>query len=130
MSKVIVTVGEDSWPFDAERCLNVELMAIERATGFNANEFENGVNRGSVIACTALVWILKRRHVDPATLFDDIVFEMGDFNLKAEDDAPLDSEAPPENVGSSEPTSPPESGSSSSTGSDPGSATGSSEPTT
>lgn len=130
MSRLKVTVGDESWMFDAERVLNVELMDVERLTGMSADEFQNGINRGSLIAITGLVWLLKKRHVDPTIAFSSVVFNTGDLKLEPEDDAPLGSAAPATTATLSEPTTPPESSSSSGSDSAPGNVTASSEPTT
>jgi hypothetical protein len=71
----------ESWQFDGDRFLNVELMAIERETGLTASQFFRGLQTGSMLATTGLVWTLKKRHVDPQTQFDSLVFDAESVSL-------------------------------------------------
>lgn len=76
------TVDEDP-PVDllALRITNKEAMAIERATGLDFGEWQDKVDSGSVLAQTALVWVIRRRD-DPTLRFDDV--EYVDATLRAE----------------------------------------------
>ena len=60
--------------FDTERITNVEGMAIERVTGMLFGEWGELLNKGSMLAITALVWIIRKRQ-DPPLRFDDVLFE-------------------------------------------------------
>lgn len=96
-----IEAGGKSFYFDPDHFLNVELNAIEKATGMNAVQWQTGMNEGSMTAATALVWILEKRlgtrvpvldaqgnqtgQTRPM-LFDDVVFEAGSLNLEPEDE--------------------------------------------
>lgn len=79
-----ISAGGKTFTFDPNKFLNTELIAVERATGFSAIEFQDGLNRGSMMAATALLWILQKRHVDPTIQFDDVEFDSA--TLLLEDD--------------------------------------------
>jgi len=70
-----------TYEFDENRFLNVEFIAIERATGMTAIEWQNGLNSGSAMAATALIWICRRRAGEPTLRFDDIEFDMETLDL-------------------------------------------------
>jgi hypothetical protein len=80
-------VGERVYTFDQSRMLNTELMVVERETGFTAIEWQDALNRGSMIAVTALIWIVKRRYDgDPTLAFDKVVFDPDDIEMMFEDE--------------------------------------------
>lgn len=119
-------VGTRVYTFDQTKMLNTELIAVERETGFTGVEWEDALNRGSALASTALVWILKRRYDgDPTVKFADVVFDADDIELLPDEDEQVGkgststSDAPTVEV-----TSGTDSSSSSDTDSGPGSATG------
>jgi hypothetical protein len=76
-----ISVGDESYEFDGEKFLNVELMAIEDATGYTAAEFQGRLERGSMTALTALFWILRKRHKDPTAKFHDVTFSTGELDV-------------------------------------------------
>jgi hypothetical protein len=93
----IAVQGSWDYTFDPDKFLNVEIMAIEHVTGMTGMEWQDGLNRGSITAVTALLWILIKRHDDPTVKFDEIVFQASDVWLGASDeqtpwDEQLDSE--------------------------------------
>lgn len=96
-----VEVDGKTYGFDPERFLNVELMAIERVTGMTSLAWQNALNEGSMLAATALVWILQKRHDDPALQFDDVVFESSSLSLHADAESPKDSSPTTPEPGSS-----------------------------
>ena len=131
-----IKAGGIVYEFDPNRFINVELMAVEKATGMTAVEWQNGLNRGSMIAATALVWILRRRLGNPSAnsagliAFDEIVFDAESLDMTGGEDevknsAPETSSATTPEPGPS-PTATTDTSSPSSTGgdSDPGSSTG------
>jgi hypothetical protein len=93
-----LTVDGEVFEFDAAKITNVEGMAVEKATGLLYNEWARAVDAGSMLARTALVWVVRKR-LDPALKFDDVVFTTLDI---AEDDA--DASDPGEPADESEPT--------------------------
>jgi len=81
MAQINIRYKEHNWMFDPDKLMNVELMAVEREFNMPGGDFEEGLNKGSLTAVTALIWILLRRHVDPATLWQTIEFTMDEFNM-------------------------------------------------
>lgn len=83
-----VTIGEgdevESYSFDPRRFLNVEFIAIERETGLTSAGFQDGLNRGSVMAATALIWVLRKRHGRPCE-FDSIEYPANSFEISLEE---------------------------------------------
>ena len=55
------------------RITNVEGMDIERVTGMLFPEWAQALTKGSMLAQTALVWVLRKR-VDENLRFSDVVF--------------------------------------------------------
>ena len=80
MAQVKVEYKEHVWTFDPNKFMNVELIAVERQIGMTSMEFQDGLNRGSVLAITALIWLMLKRH-GMATPFDDIEFSSDEFDI-------------------------------------------------
>jgi hypothetical protein len=105
LSKIML--ADKTYTFDSERILNVEYMAIEKETGWTAIEWEIKLNTGSVTAATALLWIILRRHVNPAMDFSEVEFDMSTLEIVLqdgkEDEAPkAPTDSPSTEVSSSE----------------------------
>ena len=79
-----INVDGKIYPFNMQKFLNTELMAVELETGFTAEKFQDKLNEGSMIAITALIWILKKRHEDPTTKFSDVVFDTSTLDMVAD----------------------------------------------
>lgn len=94
-----LVVDGQAFEFDQSRITNVEGMAIERATGMLFGEWAEGLKKGSMLAQTALVWVVKKRE-DPTLRFDDIVYE----TLDVEDDGEPEIAPAPKEPEASEPT--------------------------
>lgn len=131
-----VSADGEIYTFDPNRFGNKELMAIEKATGMTAVQWERGLNEGSMIAATSLIWTLRKRlgqrSADgggPLT-FDEVEFDAVTLDLMVEDEeegkgSPPDGSSdtnPAE--GSSTPTTTTSSPSSTDGDSDPGNPTG------
>lgn len=87
-----VAADGTTYEFDENRFLNVEFIAIERVTGMTAVQWQNGINNGSAMAVTALIWILRRRAGEPTLQFDDVSFLMDSVNLNPDgEEVPKDS---------------------------------------
>lgn len=83
-----IGVGGQSWDVDLAKLLNVEIIAIERAVGMSVVELGEALDRGSVLALTAVVWVMRRRG-DPGLKFDDVTFPIGELDstwVQDEDD--------------------------------------------
>jgi hypothetical protein len=76
-----ISVGDETYEFDPDKFLSVELMAVERQTGFSAQEFMDRLNKVSMTAVTALFWLMRKRHKDPQSRFDDISFMSEELTL-------------------------------------------------
>lgn len=87
MNTATVVVEGKTYTFDPDKFLNVELIAIERNTGMSAMEWQEGLNRVSMLAITGLVWILKRRSENPGLAFDDVVFDPNTLEMNFGDDS-------------------------------------------
>ncbi len=85
MPLVKISLGDQSWEFELGRMLNVEIMAIERQTGMTAAEFEDALNKGSMTAHTALVWVIRKR-TEPELRFEDVVFNASDLDVSPVED--------------------------------------------
>lgn len=87
-----VAAGGEVFEFDPNRFLNVEIMAIEKATGMTAVEWQDGLNRGSMTSSTALIWILRRRRGDKNATgtglitFPQVVFDAESLDMGYEDE--------------------------------------------
>jgi len=131
-----VSADGEIYTFDPNRFGNKELMEIEKATGMTAVKWEQGLNGGSMIAATALIWTLRKRlgqrsadGSGPLT-FDEVEFDAVTLDLMVEDEAE-GKDSPPEGSSdttpadpSSTPTTTTSSLSSTDGDSDPGNATG------
>ena len=85
-----VTIAGETFSLDENDITNREAMAIESATGVTFGEFGELLKKGSALALTALVWILKRR-ANPSLKFGDVDFKFGELELG--DDAETDADA-------------------------------------
>ena len=90
------------WEFD--RLMNVELIAIEKQTGFIGDEFTDALNKRSVTALTALVWVIRKRN-EPQLRFEHVRFAIDELTIEEDEEAPDPKEEPqPDGGGSSEPS--------------------------
>lgn len=92
-----LTIDGEAFEFDESHMTNVEGMAIERATGMLYGEWAEALQKGSMLAQTALVWVVKKRR-EPALRFDDVVFS------SVEVETPEGDASDPEPESESEPT--------------------------
>lgn len=63
------------------KTMNVEAMAMEKATGIEFENLITGLVNGSRTAITAWVWVLQKRE-DPQRKFSDVVFPESDFSIE------------------------------------------------
>lgn len=97
-------------PFDLGKLLNVEVIALTKATGIKFNELGPRMQAMDYEAITAIVWILRKR-TEPDLRIGDVTFPIDSFELVADEDDEPDPkdqtpESPPSNVTSqSSPTS-------------------------
>jgi len=81
-----VTVDGHKYEFSEGSMTNLEAMAIEDVLGVTVGEWQDLLNRRSMRATTALVWMLRRRE-EPALKFEEVVFNPSsiDFDTSDED---------------------------------------------
>jgi hypothetical protein len=70
--------------FDEDTVTNKELIHLERELGLTVRGLMEGVNAGSMVAITGMVWMARRR-TEPALAFDDIEFSLGGFEIMDDD---------------------------------------------
>lgn len=59
------------WPFEPQKLLSSEAIALEKVTGFTYEEFGQQVLRGSMLARRALLWVYLKRG-EPTLRFDQL----------------------------------------------------------
>lgn len=87
-----ITVDDKVYDFDLTRITNVEGMAIEKVTDKTYLEWSEALQAGSMLAATALVWIIQKRQ-EPTLRFEDVEFSQ----LAIQDDdnvSPLEQPGP------------------------------------
>jgi hypothetical protein len=92
LNLIRLKVDGTEYEYDLDKMLNVEAIAIERATGMTYPQFGAQFYTGSVLAITALIWVIRKRQ-DPKLRFDEVVFEVATF--ESLDDEPTEGEADP-----------------------------------
>lgn len=106
MADVLIHIGkgEDrkTYRFDENKLMNVEAMAMERVTGRGLTEILAGVQEGSLIALTAIIWVLRRRE-EPGLQFEDVQFRIMDLDT-GDDEEP--EETVPKEAGPEDPAEP------------------------
>lgn len=75
-----VIAGGTEYQFTPEKIMNTEWIAIERVSGFSVAQFEDKVAEGSMLALTALVWVLRKRK-EPTLRFEQVEFEGGSVDV-------------------------------------------------
>lgn len=84
-----ITVDGTPYEFDMDRMTNVEGMAVERVTGMLFSEWAETLRNGSMLALTALVWVIQKR-TNPPLRFQDVSYEMAGLVIEDEDAADAD----------------------------------------
>lgn len=89
--KIHVGTGENrkTYALDRETILNTEFIAIERATGFRMAELFAELAESSMVAITAVVWILRCRE-EPGLRFEDVQFAISELDLEEPAEEPED----------------------------------------
>ena len=57
---------------------NVDVNAVEAATGSSVQKFLEGLEEGTMTSITAVIFMLKKRK-DPRTKYSSIVFKLSEF---------------------------------------------------
>jgi hypothetical protein len=77
-----IKIGEDEkYEFDFGNPGNREVMQIERVFDGTFKDWGTAVRDGSITALTCLVYVLRKRD-NPGVRFDDVEFNVGDFDIE------------------------------------------------
>lgn len=68
---------------------NKEAIRVERASGLTVKQMSAGLNNGSAIAFTALVWLVRSK-TEPGLKFDDVEFGMSELDYVDDDGSELE----------------------------------------
>jgi hypothetical protein len=74
-----VTLGDETWDFDAEDLDVDQMISIEAETGKPCEEWVRDIQRGYGYAYKVLIWWLRGRK----TTVNDVKFRIGDLTLDA-----------------------------------------------
>lgn len=80
-----ITVEGRTYQVDREGITNRELMVMERFTGLTSDEMALALERGSVVAATALVWLARHRE-EPGLAVEDVEFRTAGLKVDDEPD--------------------------------------------
>lgn len=72
------------WEFTPGKLMSPEAEAIERLTGMTFAEWQRNLDRGSVVAFHALLYIFLKR-ADPTLRYEQVVFSMSEVVLDLDD---------------------------------------------
>jgi len=76
---------EKRWDFDVNALMTDEAELIERHTKMTYGEWSNALNRGSMLAYRALLFVYLRRD-NRALKWADVQFRAGDVDIEYDDD--------------------------------------------
>jgi hypothetical protein len=86
--RIKLSVEGKPYEFEDNDADNKELMQIERVTSMTIPEWADAMSRGSMLAITALIWIMRRR-TEPNLEFTDVEFRPSSLKIEnIEEDAP------------------------------------------
>ncbi len=78
-----ITVDGNTYDFEPDSLRNDEAMLIEKQCGVTFKQWGELLEQGSILAMTALVWIIQRRE-NSALEFDDVRFEFSSLDIEDE----------------------------------------------
>jgi hypothetical protein len=79
-------VDGKTYDYDQDRMTNIEAMAIEKVTGLTFAEWAEALTNGSMLATTALVWVVQKRD-EPTIKFSEVEFELARLELDDDPDS-------------------------------------------
>ncbi len=79
--------GRKTYTYEEEAVTTAEAILIEDETGLSWTEFKDAIQRNSVKAVVALVWVLRLRE-EPGLPLEQVVFKLGDLDSDAVDSEP------------------------------------------
>lgn len=85
-----ISIDGEEFEYDTGKLLNIEAIALQKATGMRPPEFGKALEAGDAIAITGLVWLLWMRN-DKHVKFADVVFDLA--TIEIEDDEAVPDEA-------------------------------------
>ena len=82
-----IRINGQHFDFNTARITNREGMSIESATDMTFTEVMDKASNGSLLALTALVWVVRKRN-EPGLRFDDVDFALDDVEQVDDDETP------------------------------------------
>lgn len=79
-------VDGQTYSFDDARMLNIEAIALKKATGLNPQELWQGISAFDAEAITALVWLARRRTGERDLRYTAVEFDLGGMDMEEIDD--------------------------------------------
>ena len=73
-----ITVGDTTYDYDVTTMGNDEAIALEEEVGYTVSEMLQALDRNSIKALTALLWLIQRRD-NPALEFGDVKYKLSDL---------------------------------------------------
>lgn len=83
------TVSGEQYEYDPNKLMNIEAIALQRATGMRPPEFGKALELGDAIAITGLVWLMWSRN-GKVVPFEEVVFDIASIEIEDEDEADAD----------------------------------------
>lgn len=80
-----IVVDGQTYEFDTATLKVGEMRALKKASGMKIRDFTEGLSDSDPDALTGLVWLAKRRAGEHIK-FDDLDFELSDFEVVSEDE--------------------------------------------
>lgn len=90
--RVTLTDGRKFDLDSPDKILNTEAMAIERVTGWEMQDFLAKLEKQSVLAMTAYIWVMAKR-TEPTIRFDDVEFSFDALEASEDVDPKGDGES-------------------------------------
>jgi len=77
------------YEFDQSRITIKEAMQIKTATGYGLKTFMEGLQDGDPFSIASLVWLARIRDGDTGLKFDDVDFNLIDFEAENVEEDPM-----------------------------------------
>lgn len=74
-----------TYDFSPGKMLNVEAIAIEKATGLAVGPLLAGLAVKSALSVTGIVWVMRKRQ-EPWVQFEEVVFNIEDCRIEDPDE--------------------------------------------
>ena len=87
--QMLITVDGTQYEFDQDKFMLSEATAIEKVCGCTFQEWGERLQKGSMEAIQALVWIVQKR-VNPELRFKDVDFPLASIEIVEDEPDPTD----------------------------------------